>query len=63
MKVDPLFEQTIITHAQGQFVCNAQEFCKAVLEKTILKCFEKNKFAMFKVYGYYFTHNVGGATI
>ena len=34
----PPFEQTIIRHTQGLFVCNiCEEFCEAVLEKKIFK--------------------------
>ena len=31
------FEQTLITHTQGLFVCNIIEFCWAVLENKIFK--------------------------
>ena len=37
MLVAPPFEQTLITHTQGLFVCNTEEFCQAVLEKKIFK--------------------------
>ena len=35
--VAPPIEQTLITHAQGLFVCNILEFCEAALEKKIFK--------------------------
>ena len=46
MLVAPPFEQTLITHNQGLFICNIQEFC-LILEKKIFKgCI---KFSMFKL--------------
>ena len=58
----PPFEQTLITLSQGLFICNIKEFCSAVLEKKIFKGFALNQLCSI-VFGYYFTNNVGGATI
>ena len=33
LQVEPPFEQTVITHAQGLFVCNIKEFGAVVLKK------------------------------
>ena len=33
----PPFEETLITHTQGLFVCNISEFSGVVLEKKIFK--------------------------
>ena len=39
----PVFEQTLMTHSQGPFVCSIQEFCLAVLEKIIKGLESTNK--------------------
>ena len=58
----PPFEQNLITHTQGLFLCNILEFCGAVLEKKIFKGVHKI-FCVQIVFGYYYVNNVGGATI
>ena len=58
----PILEETLITHTKGVFVCNIQEFSKAVLEKNIFK--DLNKFCYVQnVFGYKFSDNVGDNTI
>ena len=58
----PPFEQTLITHAQGLFVCNILEFCSVVWEKKMFKGLHKINYVQI-LFGYYFADNVGGATI
>ena len=62
MWVAPPFEQTLITPAQGLFICNIEEFYSVVLEKKIFKGFALNNYVQI-VFGYYFANNVGGTKI
>ena len=62
MKATPPFEQTLITHNQGLFVCNIQEFCSVVFEKKIFKGLHSVCYVRI-IFGYYFANNVGGATL
>ena len=44
----PSFEETLITHTQGLFVCNISEFCRVVLEKIFKGLINRNQiFAFF----------------
>ena len=58
----PPFEQTLITHNQGLFVCNIQEFYSVILEKKIFKGSHQLFYVQIFL-GYYFANNVGGTTI
>ena len=62
MWVEPPFEQTLITHNQGLFVCNIEDFCSVVLEKKIFKGLHSICYVQI-VFGYYFANNTGGTTI
>ena len=56
------FEQTLITHNRGLFVCNILEFCSVVLEKKSFKGLHQIFYVQI-VFGHYFANNVGGTTI
>ena len=58
----PPFEQTLITHTQGLFVCNIEEFGQVVLENKIFKDLH-HIFYVQIIFDYYFANNVGGTTI
>ena len=55
------FEQTLITHTQGLFMCNIIEFCPVFSEKKIFK--GALSLLCSIIFGYYFANNVGGATV
>ena len=61
MQVAPPFQQTRITHTQGLFVCNIEQFCSVVLKKKIFKGLHSVCYVQI-IFGYCFTNNVGGAT-
>ena len=56
----PPFEQNVITHGQGQFVCDIKDSVEQLWRKRFSKVCVK--FAMF-VFRFYFTNNLGGTTV